>query len=254
MTESAADVAEREDHEVIVAALIEKATSLGDQVTNLLPKPENIISVGVAILVGAITLGVTDKHPVIFVLLPFPLILLYVYLIQANTEMLSRAGHKAFLEEKVNELLASRRRLAKGDQPSRRVLAEESDVAKTLQGKTPLGRASIVLVQSMLMATLILLIGVAIAHLGAVHPGRWKLVFWPALGLGSLALAFAGWEQSHAYERAFDAASRGFRGEKAAEAPLLRGLVSSLKHLRYVATLTRLLRKRRERRPSPPHD
>ncbi len=188
------------DPGVLVPLLADKAQNLGNQVTQLLPKMENFMGVAAAILVGAVTLGVTQKHPVILVLLPFPLITLFAYLLQTNTEMLSRAGHKRFLEEAVNELLG------------RRVLLEESDVAPTLHGRLQFGRLSILLVQGLLASLLIGSIALAIAHLDAVSGVAWLVVFWLGLGIGTVMLGAAAREQTRAYARAYDAARSGFYG------------------------------------------
>jgi hypothetical protein len=189
------------DVEALVPLLASKAESLGNQVTGLLPKMENFIGVAVAVLVGAVTLGVTQKHPVILVLLPFPLIILFGYLLQSNTEMLSRAGHKRFLEEKVNELL------------ERRVLLEESDVApKTLHGKTHFGRLSIVLIQASMVLLLVGSVVLAITRLDTVKGPAGHIGFWSALAVGAGLLVTAALEQSRAYTGGYEAARAGFEG------------------------------------------
>jgi hypothetical protein len=189
------------DVERVVPLLASKAESLGNQVTGLLPQMENFIGVAVAVLVGAVTLGVTQEHPAILVLLPFPLIILFAYLLQSNTEMLSRAGHKRFLEEKVNELL------------QRRVLLEESDVApKTLHGKTHFGRLSIVMIQSCMVVLLVASIALAITRLDAVNGTAGLMAFWSALAGGAALLLAAALEQSRAYNDGYAAAKAGFEG------------------------------------------
>jgi hypothetical protein len=198
---SASDVSDRAE---LIGLMAGKADSLGSQVTSLLPKMENVIGVAVAVLVGAVTLGVTQKHPVILVLLPFPLIVLFAYLLQSNTEMLSRAGHKRFLEEAVNELMR------------RRVLLEESDVAPTtLHGSGRFGRfgrPSIVMVQSFMVILLLGAVGLAVAHLGAVRETAWRLAFWVALAAGLGLLVAAVSEQGRAYGGGYEAAKAGFGG------------------------------------------
>lgn len=189
-----------DDPSTLVPLLADKAQNLGNQVTNLLPKMDSFIGVAAALIVGAVTLGVTHKHPVVLVLFPFPLIALTAYLLQTNTEMLSRAGHKRFLEEAVNELIG------------RRVLLEESDVAPTLHGRLPVGRLSILLVQGLLASLLVGSVVLAILHLDAVSEFEWRAAFWLALGIGTVMLLAAVKEQSVAYERAYQAARAGYRG------------------------------------------
>jgi hypothetical protein len=189
------------DASVLRELLSAKAVSLGEEVTNLLPKMENFLGVSVAILVGAVTLGATDKHPVIFVILPFPLIVLFTYLLQANTEMLSRAGHKRALEEMVNRLA------------SRPVMFEESYVApRSLHGPTHFGRWSIVLIQAALIGLLVGVAALALANLGAVGGTGWKVLVAAGLALGVAMLASAAIEQGQAYKKAYDAAYAGFSG------------------------------------------
>ncbi len=43
------------NHEVIRSLLTEKALSLGEQVTELLPKMENFLGVSIAIVIGSVT-------------------------------------------------------------------------------------------------------------------------------------------------------------------------------------------------------
>lgn len=192
------------DQDALISLLANKADSLGSQITSLLPKMENFIGVAVAILVGATTLGVTQKHPVILVLLPFPLIVLFAYLLQSNTEMLSRAGHKRFLEEAVNEML------------QRRVLLEESDVApKTLHGTGRFGRfgrPSIVMVQSFMVLLLCGTIALGITHLSSVKATAGLVVFWTSLVAGIALLMAAATEQANAYTGGYEAAKAGFEG------------------------------------------
>lgn len=200
--------------EALVSLMASKADSLGNQVTSLLPKMENFIGVAVAILVGAVTLGVTQEHPIILVLLPFPLIVLFAYLLQSNTEMLSRAGHKRFLEEAVNQLLR------------RRVLLEESDVApKTLHGSGRFGnygRPSIMMVQSFMVLLLCAAIALAITHLDSVNGTVGQVVFWAALMAGIALLVAAAIEQGRAYGGGYKAAKAGFEGAPEPVAALAR--------------------------------
>src|ERR1700730_7591201 len=161
------------DHEAqIISLLADKALSLGGQVSALLPKMENFLGVSIAIIVGAMSFGITQNHPTILVMLPFFLIVLFVYLLQSNTEMLSRAGHMGFLEEKVNELLGTR------------VLLEESDVALTLQGRTKFGRLSIILIQALMLVLLLGTVALAIANLHHVTGSAWRVTFWVGLTAG----------------------------------------------------------------------
>jgi hypothetical protein len=182
-----------------------QARDLGDQIVSLIPSMENFIGVVVAIVVGTATLGLTQKHHtllhVLLALLPFPLIVLTTYLLQANTELLSRAGHKRFLEEKVNELLGSR------------VLLEESDVAPaTLQGRYPVGRFSVALIQ-LFLGTLVVggcVLGVINYHY--IHGTGWRAVYWVYFVVGLVILVGAIREQMRAAEGGYQAARRGFDG------------------------------------------
>jgi hypothetical protein len=199
------------DIEALVPLLASKAESLGNQVTGLLPKMENFIGVAVAVVVGAVTLGVTQKHPVILVLLPFPLIVLFAYLLQSNTEMLSRAGHKRFLEKTVNELL------------QQRVLLEESDVApRTLHGATHFGRLSIVMIQAFMVLLLCGTIVLAITRLDTIHSAAGRIGFWVALAACVLMLAAAAIEQGGAYSGGYEAAKAGYEGEPEPKTALAR--------------------------------
>ena len=189
------------DHEAqIISLLADKALSLGGQVSALLPKMENFLGVSIAIIVGAMSFGITQNHPTILVMLPFFLIVLFVYLLQSNTEMLSRAGHMGFLEEKVNELLGTR------------VLLEESDVALTLQGRTKFGRLSIILIQALMLVLLLGTVALAIANLHHVTGSAWRVTFWVGLTAGLVTFAAAALEQASAYEAAYVAAKLGFEG------------------------------------------
>lgn len=196
-------------HEVVRSLLTEKALSLGEQVTELLPKMENFLGVSIAIVIGSVSLGITEEHPQILAILPFFLIVLYVYLLQANTEMLSRAGHKRFLEEEVNSLLG------------RKVLLEEEYVAPTLHGRFKVGRLSIILIQSLMLVLLLGSIALAIANLNSLGSGIWHMVFWTALFGGLVTLAAAAWEQHRAYEKAHRAAKAGFEGIPPPSTPLV---------------------------------
>lgn len=219
------------DDAVLLQLLAEKSISLGDQVTSLFPRMENFLGVAIAILVGALTLGLTRSHPLILVLLPFPVVLLYVFLLQVNTEMLSRAGHKRFLEEQVNTMLQLRgNRLAQ-----RRVMLEESDVAVTLQGWLPIGRGSLVLMQALMLVLLAGTSWLAVAHLTAIRGHGWRIVVCAGLAVGIAMLGKAAWEQGGAYKRGYEAARAGFQGGPEPESPLmdpwsrLRGFLSPLR-------------------------
>jgi len=194
---------------VVLSLLANQAVSLGGQVTQLLPRMENFLGVSTAIVVGSISLGVAERHPVVLVVLPFFLIILYVYLVQSNTEMLSRAGHMKFLEEQVNAIV------------SRRVLLQESDVSPTLHGRIRFGRLSIVLIQSLMLVLLLGTVALAIANLWSLESLAWHLLFWAALFAGLLTLASATWELSRAYSRAYDAARKGFGGSPPPASSLL---------------------------------
>jgi len=193
-------VTEDDRNAEVVLLLANKALSLSSQVCALLPKMENFLGVSIAIIVGATSLGITQKHPTILVMLPFFLIILFVYLLQSNTEMLSRAGHMGFLEEKVNELLGTR------------VLLEESDVALTLQGRTKFGRLSIILIQLLMLVLLLGAVVLAIVNVHHVVGLAWRVTFWLSLAAGLATLAAAAREQASAYEAAYVAAKEGFDG------------------------------------------
>lgn len=191
-----------------VALLAPIANSLSSQVTGLLPSVENLIGISVATVVGAVTLGVTQRHPALMAALPFPLILLFSYLLQTNTEMLARAGHKRYVEELVNELAR---------QP---VYVEESHVAPTLHGRLPIGRLSIVLLNLLLGLALVTAIGVSATQ--AIRLQWWvDAAYWLALSVSLGMLAAAIREQSRAYANGYRAARAGYAGAQPSSSSLL---------------------------------
>jgi len=198
-----------EDEEALVSLMSQKALALSAQVAELLPRMENFFGVTIAIVVGAIGLGLAEKHPAVFVLLPLLLLPLYVYLVQANTEMLSRAGHMFFLEERVNQLLG------------RQVMLEEEFVAPTLHGKLKIGRLSIILIQTLSLTVLLVLLGLAVANLHHVHGIGWRISFVIAATVGMLTLGAGVREQMRAYDRAYEAAKHGFEGGEPTDPTLL---------------------------------
>lgn len=198
------------DDEALVSLMAEKALILSAEVAELLPRMENFFGVTIAIIVAAVGLGLAEKHPAVYVLLPLLLLPLYIYLVQANTEMLSRAGHMAFLEQRVNAILG------------RKVLLEEEYVARTLHGKLKVGRLSIILIQTLSLAVLLVLLGLGVANLHHVRGVGWQIGFGIAATVGMLTLGAAAREQSRAYDRAYKAAEHGFEGGPATNPSLLR--------------------------------
>jgi hypothetical protein len=197
-----------------VALLTPIANSLSSQVTGLLPSVENLIGISVATVVGAVTLGVTQRHPALVAALPFPLILLFSYLLQTNTEMLARAGHKRYVEELVNELAG------------RPVFIEESHVAPTLHGRLPIGRLSIVMLN--LLLALALVTAIAVSATQAIRLQWWvETAYWLALGVSLGMLAAAIREQSRAYANGFRAARAGYSGAPPTSSSLLAPVPAS---------------------------
>ncbi|TWF80045.1 hypothetical protein FHX44_115982 [Pseudonocardia hierapolitana] len=90
---------------IALDAMIQEARELGKALPAFLLSFERIFSLSIVVLIGSLTLGLDPSRHVILVVLPFPLLVFYAFALQAFTEMLSRAGHKRYLEETINERL-----------------------------------------------------------------------------------------------------------------------------------------------------
>jgi FtsH-binding integral membrane protein len=202
---------EAADRELRIRILNDKAQALGSQATGLLPTAQDVVGLSVVVGIAAVSVGLTQNHPGFLVLLPFPVILLAVMVLQRGTELLSRTGHKRFLEEEVNQLA------------DRALLVEETHVAPaSLHGATSLGRPSVTMLVLAFLLLLGLTVGVALNHLDHVTGLGWNALFAAAL-VGGLAMIGAAFRENRAaYTAAYAAARDGYHGAPPIATSLIR--------------------------------
>jgi hypothetical protein len=179
-------------------ALMSEIAALRTSSESLLFAFDRVFPFAVALVVGGLGVGVTAGHPIVLSFIPFPLAVFYCYLLGLNTEGLSRAGHKRYLEEYVNELMGP-------------IFLEEKYVAPQRQGKYKIGRPGVFLTQ--LSVAAILVVMATIGSIPAVQTGwLYAFAYFATFSIPLTALVFAARELSVAYEAGYEAAKKAIRG------------------------------------------
>ncbi|MGW2270555.1 hypothetical protein [Streptomyces yangpuensis] len=195
--------------EAAVTALRSEVSELRASCETLIFAFDRVLNFALAFSVGGAGIALTKGHFIVMAVVPFPLAVIVGYLLSLNVEGLSRAGHKKYLEEKLNTVL--------GDA----VYLEEGAVAPTRQGRHWYGRPGVV---SMQLTVGVLLIGTFGLGLRAVmrEYHQFWLLYAAAVLLSLLSLASSVRELSRAYGLAYEAArdadARHARTAAAAEA------------------------------------
>lgn len=182
--------------ELAIQALIDESIDLGKAIRELLMTADRFLAIAGAIIIGSLTLALFQKQRVVLIGLPFALSMIYTYVIQNYTEVLSRAGHKRAIEERINCLLR-----------------QEVMVAETRVAPTRAGRLSVTLT-FVTAALLVLASAVAgFAVLRGYNDGWLSWLRWVdlvALATPLLAILFAIREMNDAMPKAYEAAKAAF--------------------------------------------
>jgi hypothetical protein len=181
------------DNKAVVESLRAEIAALRTSSESLLFAFDRIINFALVFVLGSVGIAFTKGGPLVLAAVPFPVALIVGYLLGVNAEGLSRAGHKRWLEERVNLLLS---------QPT---FLEEKHVAPTRQGSRWFGRPGVALLQVLLGIMVIGLFVVGIVVLWQQNRGFLWLYF-PAMVLALSALIFAVREVSTAYKQAYEGA------------------------------------------------
>ncbi|MGW7450191.1 hypothetical protein [Streptomyces sp. NPDC054787] len=179
--------------EQVIAALRSEISELRASCETLIFAFDRVLNFALAFSVGGAGIALTKGHFIVMAVVPFPLAVIVGYLLSLNVEGLSRAGHKKYVEEKLNLLLGSP------------VYLEESAVAPTRQGRHWFGRPGVV---SMQLTVGLLLLGTFALGLQAVlrdYHSFWT-VYAAAMLLSILSLGSSVRELSRAYGVAYEAA------------------------------------------------
>lgn len=183
----------------LVSALADEVSSLRDSAEKLLFSFDRVFPFAVVLVVGGLTVGISGGHRLVLAFIPFPLAIFYAYLLGLNIEGLSRAGHKRYLEERLNQLLQTN------------AFVEESFVAPTRQGRWRAGRLSVIATQ--LGVALVL---IALSVVGAVtcyqHRVLYFVVYLVTLTIPIVANVAAVFELQGAYKSAYLAAQHSSLG------------------------------------------
>jgi hypothetical protein len=166
------------------------------------------------IAVGALTLGIiapdNGRNWLILALAPYPIGIVYGYLMQIYTEVERRAGHKQFLEEEVNRRLRSP------------VLLES--VINSSKERTRLSGQLMALLQGALLSSFVVIslrqtwrfAGEGPRILG-FHPVNWNTANLLFLLLAALVIVRSLYENRIASDRAYDTAKRTVEAATAKE-------------------------------------
>jgi len=177
----------------ICEALTKEITALRQSAESLYFAFDRVFNFGLVFVLGVVGLSLTRTSDVL-IFAAFPAIALALIYMNLNAEGLSRAGHKKYLEERLNELLGSE------------VYLEERYVAPTRWGATRvIARASVFGTQLMLATLLIGLTasgGTVVVKYGALG----VVTYWIATGLSLALVARAFVEILQAYSRAYEGA------------------------------------------------
>ncbi|MGW7456200.1 hypothetical protein [Streptomyces sp. NPDC054797] len=179
--------------EQVIAALRSEISELRASCETLIFAFDRVLNFALAFSVGGAGIALTKGHFIVMAVVPFPLAVIVGYLLSLNVEGLSRAGHKKYVEEKLNGLLGTP------------VYLEESAVAPTRQGHHWFGRPGVV---SMQLTVGFLLLGTFALGLQAVlrdYHSFWT-VYAAAMLLSFLSLGSSVSELSRAYGVAYEAA------------------------------------------------
>ncbi|MGV9822014.1 hypothetical protein [Nocardia xishanensis] len=175
--------------------LIEELKALRTSSELLLFAFDRVINFGLVFAAGATGLALANSAKIVLILLPFPIAILYLILINMNTEGLSRAGHKRWVEEELDLLLGGKSAI------------EECAVAPTRQGRFWFGRFSVFGTQILLG---VMLVTFFIVGFVKIFSERWYWTLLYAIGaiLCFTLLFLAVRELTSAYDRAYQAAKR----------------------------------------------
>ncbi|MFE6912124.1 hypothetical protein [Streptomyces erythrochromogenes] len=179
--------------EAAVTALRSEVSELRASCESLIFAFDRVLNFALAFSVGGAGIALTKGHFIVMAVVPFPLAVIVGYLLSLNVEGLSRAGHKKYLEEKLNTLLG------------RSVYLEECAVAPTRKGKRWYGRPGVVSMQLTVGVLLLGTFGLGLRAVVREYPGLW-IPYAAAVLLSLLSLASSVRELSRAYELAYEAA------------------------------------------------
>ena len=192
---------------VALDTLIRESQELRKSVQDGFATGERFFAIGVTVVVGGLTLALVNDHPIVFVVLPFPLLLLFASALQLFAEALNRAGYRCYLETLVNRELG------------RPVLIEESFVAASRQG-----RVSLPIMQTMFVLAVVAAMVKSVLTAFSNLDDRVAAVVVLALIAGAWMMLAAFNEMNSSFRRGYDAASSSqeFDGDsKIANHPML---------------------------------
>jgi hypothetical protein len=215
-----------EDPALVVESLRNEIEALRSSSEKLLFSFDRIINFALIFLVGGVGLALTKGHFIIMALMPFPVVIILGYLEGSIVEGLSRAGHKRFLEERLNSMIGP-------------VYLEEEYVAPKRQGSHKYGRLGVAMMQLMLALLLVGLFVVGfIALLG--RPVIYQIVYAVFVAYSSVNLGSAVAESRNSYKQAYDAAKSSLEDGKVPRSALIAGSAGGRIPDKTEATITSL--------------
>lgn len=177
-----------EREKIRIELMAAESADLAKGIREFLLVADRLLALGGVLAFASLTLGLLRDEAIGLVLLPFLFGVVLAYMLQIQTEVLSRAGYKKRLEEVVNAHFGEC------------VLADETAVAPTRAG-----RKSVYLSAATFALAFVLAAGIALA--AAVREGgAWPWIVVPLLPLPSVMLVIAAIENLRAYDRAYAAA------------------------------------------------
>ncbi|WP_405420585.1 hypothetical protein [Streptomyces erythrochromogenes] len=179
--------------EAAVTALRSEVSELRASCESLIFAFDRVLNFALIFSVGGAGIALTKGHFIVMAVVPFPLAVIVGYLLSLNVEGLSRAGHKKYLEEKLNALLGHT------------VYLEECAVAPTRQGKHWYGRPGVVSMQLTVGVLLLGTFGLGLRAVMREYPQFW-IAYAAAALLSLLSLASSVRELRRAYGLAYAAA------------------------------------------------
>jgi hypothetical protein len=197
-------MAEEDGQTLLVESLRNEIEALRASSEKLLFSFDRIINFALIFLVGGIGVALTKGHFIIMALIPFPVVIILGYLVGSIVEGLSRAGHKRFLEERLNSIIGP-------------VYLEETYVAPTRQGSHRYGRLGVAMMQLLLA---LLLLGLFVVGF-IVLLNRlliFQIIYSVFVVYSMVNLGSAVAESRISYQRSYDAAksSEGGRAPQSA--------------------------------------
>jgi hypothetical protein len=200
-------MSEADDKALVVESLRNEIEALRTSSENLLFSFDRLINFALIFLVSGIGVALTKGHFIIMALIPFPVVIILGYLVGSITEGLSRAGHKRFLEERLNAIIGP-------------IYLEEEYVAPTRQGTHRYGRLGVAMMQLMMALLLLTLFVVGFVAL-LDRPLMYRIIYVIFVVYSLINLGSAVAESQSAYQQAYDAAAKSSKDGEIPRSPLV---------------------------------